>query len=151
MSAQGASAQLARQGHWMNQVVVLAVALIIGAGVTYVQVERPSLRVLPAAQAPQQRDVAPVVSAPAQQPASSSTAQPAASTPTTQSTAKPVKKMAATASFVNVRQTKSTTSAIMKTLEAGTMVELSADSDPIWQGVIIGGKVGYIYKEYLRY
>lgn len=62
-----------------------------------------------------------------------------------------VKKTATTTQPVRVRADKSTDSKILLQLEAGKAVEVTTDSDASWQGVIVGGQKGYIYKEYLVY
>lgn len=72
---------------------------------------------------------------------------PAAAT----ATPAPAASTATTSSFVHLRAAKSTSSAIITDLNAGTVVQLREDADATWQGVTYQGKSGYIYRAYLQY
>lgn len=72
---------------------------------------------------------------------------PAAATPTPAVAA----NTATTTSFVHLRASKSTSSAIVTDINAGTVVQLREDADATWQGVSYQGKNGYIYRAYLQY
>lgn len=76
--------------------------------------------------------------------------QPVQAQPTPAAATAAAPKKAVTVSYVNVRSGKSTSTAIIANLEAGTEVELRDDANSTWQGVTVQGKNGYIYKEYLQ-
>ncbi len=65
--------------------------------------------------------------------------------------ATPGPRMATTNGFVHLRAGKSIYTAILTDLNAGTRVEVLADSDAQWQQVRYNGLVGYIFKIYLSY
>ena len=58
---------------------------------------------------------------------------------------------AVTNAFVHLRQSNSTSSAILTDLNGGVTVELMTYSDAQWQQVRYNGLVGYIFKSYLTY
>jgi uncharacterized protein YgiM (DUF1202 family) len=72
-------------------------------------------------------------------------------TPTATPTATPAGPVAVTNGFVHMRAGKSTSTAILADLQAGTTVQLLPDSDSQWQQVQYNGLTGYIFKSYLRY
>lgn len=91
----------------------------------------------------------PVATKPKPKPSPAATAKPAPAPAV--ATPAPVAKTATTSSFVHLRATKSTSSAIITDLNAGTVVQLRDDADATWQGVTYQGKSGYIYRAYLQY
>lgn len=58
---------------------------------------------------------------------------------------------AVTNSFVHLRQSNSTSSAILMDLNGGTIVTLLPYSDSQWQQVQYNGLTGYIFRSYLMY
>jgi uncharacterized protein YgiM (DUF1202 family) len=50
-----------------------------------------------------------------------------------------------------LRAGKATTTAIITDLNAGTIVQLTSDSNVQWQGVSYQGQSGYIFRSYLTY
>ncbi len=89
--------------------------------------------------------------APAPTPSSTPMATPvpppepiATPTPATQRTA-------ITNGFVHMRAEKSTSSAIVVDLQAGTTVVLHNDETSLWQAVSFGSYNGYVWKSYLTY
>lgn len=89
-------------------------------------------------------------------PSPSATTTPAVTaTPAPTATATPIPtvapRKATTNSFVHLRASNSTSSAILADLNGGTAVELLSYSDSQWQQVRYNGTVGYIYKAYLTY
>ena len=58
---------------------------------------------------------------------------------------------AMTNSFVHLRASTSTSSAILANLDGGTTVRLLPYTDSLWQEVEYNGTAGYIYKTYLTY
>jgi uncharacterized protein YgiM (DUF1202 family) len=81
-------------------------------------------------------------------PTPTATATPVASP---KPTVTPTGPKAVTNSFVHLRAGKSTNTAILNNLDAGTSVSLLPDSDSTWQQVQYAGSVGYIYRAYLTY
>lgn len=63
----------------------------------------------------------------------------------------PAGRQATTNSFVHLRASNSTSSAILANLDGGTMLELLPYSDSAWQEVQYNGTTGYVYKSYLTY
>jgi hypothetical protein len=63
----------------------------------------------------------------------------------------PAGKTATTNSFVHLRASNSTSSAILANLDGGTVVQLLPYSDSLWQEVQYNGTTGYVYKSYLTY
>jgi uncharacterized protein YgiM (DUF1202 family) len=72
-------------------------------------------------------------------------------TPSPTPTATPAGPTATTNGFVHMRAGKSTSTAILTDLQAGTTVQLLSDSDAQWQQVQYNGFTGYIFKSYLHY
>lgn len=58
---------------------------------------------------------------------------------------------ATTNSFVHLRASNSTASAILGDLDGGTVVQILPISDGQWQQVRYNGLVGYLFKAYLTY
>jgi len=63
----------------------------------------------------------------------------------------PTGATATTNSFVHLRASNSTSSAIISNLDGGTVVQLLPYSDLLWQEVRYNGQTGYIYRSYLTY
>lgn len=63
----------------------------------------------------------------------------------------PVAPTATTKSFVRFRAGRSTSSAVLAELQAGTVVTLGSYSDVKWQQATYNGQTGYIAKVYLQY
>jgi uncharacterized protein YgiM (DUF1202 family) len=79
------------------------------------------------------------------------TPRPATPAPTATPTPTPVAPSAVTNSFVRMRASNTTASAVLFELQGGTRVTLLPVSDAQWQKVQYNGKVGYIFKAYLTY
>lgn len=133
---------------WMT---ILAITGLCAGGVTWLQVA-PELVVSPVKNWLQDSQPAPELQPPttvAQQPTKVE-AKPVAPAPAPAPAAAPAVKTGITVSYVNVRAGKSTSTAIVANLEAGTVVELRDGSNSTWQAVTYQGKPGYIFKEYLQ-
>jgi len=63
----------------------------------------------------------------------------------------PALPTATTNSFVHLRASNSTSSAIIDNLNGGTVVRLLPYSDSQWQQVQVNGETGYVFKSYLTY
>lgn len=156
--------QAASSQSWTGNLALILVAGAFGLGITYIQFN-PQLVTSAVdliagtttteqkAEPATQQGVAPAESKPAE-----ATPKEAPKTESTQPdaavssppTATPAVKTATTVSFVNVRAGKSTSTPIIMNLEAGTVVQLTEDSNASWQGVTHNGKTGYIFKDYLQ-
>jgi hypothetical protein len=97
---------------------------------------------------PQARESPAVRSMPSIIPTPSPTATPA---PTVSPSPVAILPKAVTNSFVHMRASNSTNSAILYDLNAGTVVNLLPVADAQWQEVQYAGSVGYIYRSYLTY
>jgi uncharacterized protein YgiM (DUF1202 family) len=89
-------------------------------------------------------------STPSPKPTASVVATPAL-TPAPTPSPTPSGPQATTNSFVHLRASNSTSSAILANLDGGTLVQLLPYSDSVWQEVQYNGTTGYIYKSYLTY
>lgn len=134
---------------------VLAIIALCAGGVTWLQVA-PEVVMNPVRNWLQEPEPAPdsqptttVAEQPTKVEAKPVAPAPAAPTPLAEIPA-PVVKTGITVSYVNVRSGKSTSTAIVANLEAGTVVELRDGSNSTWQAVTYQGKPGYIFKEYLQ-
>ncbi|TAK88992.1 SH3 domain-containing protein [Patescibacteria group bacterium] len=135
-------------------ITVSAITLLCAAGVTWMQLApsviidpvRSWLQGQPSTPAPDP-DPTPTATQPTKvEPQPVAAAPKAAPAPAVA----PAAKTAITVSYVNVRAGKSTTTAIVTNLEAGTVVQLRDDANSTWQGITYQGKNGYIYKDYLQ-
>ena len=63
----------------------------------------------------------------------------------------PAAPTATTKSFVRFRAGRSTSSAVLAELQAGTVVTLGSYVDSKWQQATYNGQTGYIAKAYLQY
>lgn len=63
----------------------------------------------------------------------------------------PAAPTATTKSFVRFRAGRSTSSAVLAELQAGTVVTLGSYVDSKWQQATYNGQTGYIAKTYLQY
>jgi hypothetical protein len=91
-----------------------------------------------------------VAPAPSHTPTPTPTPSPSATaTPTPSAT--PTPRTAVTNGFVHLRAAASTSSAIVANLDGGTTVQLGSYVDSQWQGVVVNGQSGYIFRSYLNY
>ena len=88
---------------------------------------------------------------PALSPAPVATVAKPSASPSPVPTVSPSVPTATTSSFVHLRVSNSTSSAIITDLNGGTVVELMPISDSQWQQVKFNGQTGYIFKAYLVY
>jgi hypothetical protein len=130
------------------------VIAVLAVPLTMLEVSHPSLQTLRSGA----QSLADHLSrtAPAAKPATQTKPKPAPTpaakpAPATTPTPAPAVNTATTSSFVHLRAAKSTSSAIITDLNAGTVVQLGEDADATWQGVTYQGKSGYIYRAYLQY
>ena len=136
---------------WYDRLTLGLVVILVAAAITVLEVGHPSLQLLQirtqalAAQVPHATASTPKT---ATKPATITSKTTAAVTTAAPAVAP---NTAATTTFVHVRASKSTSSAIITDLNAGTVVQLGDDADATWQGVTYQGKSGYIYRAYLQY
>lgn len=115
-------------------ILVVAGLLTYGARLAVTEVTKPkppaTKTVVVVKEEPKVEAPAPVVATPAPEPAA----------PT-----------ATTKSFVRFRAGRSTSSAVLAELQAGTVVTLGSYVDSKWQQATYNGQTGYIAKVYLQY
>jgi hypothetical protein len=126
-----------------DRLALIIVVVGLAIPITYLEVAQPSWdSIRDHFQKPTTPTAAPKTATPTPKP-TTTTPAPAAATV--------VAKTATTTTLVHVRAAKDVNSENILNLDPGTVVELRDDATATWQGVVVNGKNGYIYRDYLQY
>jgi hypothetical protein len=132
---------------WSSLLLTAVFCLIMAGGATSITLAHAgSKRTAAVHQLPSASPTPSATPLPSSTPSATPTPTPVATPLST-----PTQRTAVTNGFVHMRVGKSTSSAIVVDLQAGSTVVLGSDETSLWQESTFGSYHGYIWKSYLNY